>query len=65
MGKPPRDQGFTNWTQMDPSSGSVQNWQFANLLILWGLMVGERGFEPPTPWSRTSFRHLLKAVEIA
>jgi len=26
-------------------------------------LVGERGFEPPTPWSRTRFRHLLKFVE--
>ena len=26
-------------------------------------MVGERGFEPPTPWSRTRFKHLLKLVE--
>ena len=26
-------------------------------------LVGERGFEPPTPWSRTRFRHLLKSVE--
>jgi hypothetical protein len=29
------------------------------------LLVGERGFEPPTPWSRTRFRGLLKSVEIA
>src|ERR1035437_4879583 len=28
-------------------------------------MVGERGFEPPTPWSRTSFNDLLKSVETA
>ena len=27
-------------------------------------MVGERGFEPPTPWSRTRFSDLLKSVEI-
>jgi hypothetical protein len=27
------------------------------------LLVGERGFEPPTPWSRTRFKHLLKLVE--
>ena len=26
-------------------------------------LVGERGFEPPTPWSRTRFRPLLKSVE--
>jgi hypothetical protein len=26
-------------------------------------LVGERGFEPPTPWSRTRFKLLLKAVE--
>jgi hypothetical protein len=26
-------------------------------------LVGERGFEPPTPWSRTRFRRLLKSVE--
>jgi len=26
-------------------------------------MVGERGFEPPTPWSRTRFRGLLNSVE--
>ena len=28
------------------------------------ILVGERGFEPPTPWSRTRFQSLLKAVEI-
>ena len=26
-------------------------------------MVRERGFEPPTPWSRTGFRGLLKSIE--
>ena len=26
-------------------------------------LVGERGFEPPTPWSRISFRQLWKSVE--
>ena len=25
-------------------------------------MVGERGFEPPTPWSRTRFNHLLNLI---
>jgi len=27
-------------------------------------MVGERGFEPPTPWSRTRFQSLLRFIEI-
>ncbi len=27
-------------------------------------MVGERGFEPPTPWSRTRFGALWKSIEI-
>src|SRR5438552_18955618 len=27
------------------------------------MMVGERGFEPPPPWSRTRFSSLLKPVE--
>ncbi len=27
-------------------------------------MVGERGFEPPTPWSRTRFRQLLNTIEL-
>jgi hypothetical protein len=27
-------------------------------------MVGERGFEPPTRWSRTRFQALLKLVEL-
>jgi hypothetical protein len=27
-------------------------------------LVGERGFEPPTPWSRTRFQSLLKSVVI-
>jgi len=27
-------------------------------------LVGERGFEPPTPWSRTRFRRLLNATEL-
>jgi hypothetical protein len=35
--------------------------RFSKLLIL---MVRERGFEPPTPWSRTRFLDLLKSVEI-
>jgi hypothetical protein len=26
-------------------------------------LVGERGFEPPTPWSRTRFQCLLNAIE--
>jgi hypothetical protein len=26
-------------------------------------LVGERGFEPPTPWSRTRFRRLLNSIE--
>ncbi len=26
-------------------------------------LVGERGFEPPTPWSRTRFQDLLKSIE--
>jgi hypothetical protein len=28
-------------------------------------LVGERGFEPPTPWSRTRFKTLLKLVEFS
>jgi len=28
-------------------------------------LVGERGFEPPTPWSRTRFRKLLNATEFS
>jgi len=27
-------------------------------------LVGERGFEPPTPWSRTRFQSLVKLGEI-
>ena len=27
------------------------------------IMVGERGFEPPTTWSRTRFQHLLNSIE--
>ena len=26
-------------------------------------LVGERGFEPPTPWSRTRFSRLLNSIE--
>jgi len=26
-------------------------------------MVGARGFEPPTPWSRTRFQGLLKSMD--
>ena len=33
-------------------------------LISLKIMVGERGFEPPTPWSRTRSKRLLKSVEI-
>jgi hypothetical protein len=35
-------------------------WVFG--MLLKGL-VGERGFEPPTHWSRTRFQGLLKLVE--
>ena len=38
-----------------------QLWKFISLKTK---MVGERGFEPPTPWSRTRFKLLLKSVEI-
>jgi len=27
-------------------------------------LVGERGFEPPTSWSRTRFRRLLNVIEL-
>jgi hypothetical protein len=33
------------------------------LFISLKRLVGERGFEPPTPWSRTRFQELLKSVE--
>ena len=33
------------------------------LLECLKILVGERGFEPPTPWSRTRFTRLLKIVE--
>ncbi len=26
-------------------------------------LIGARGFEPPTPWSRTRLQRLLKSVE--
>jgi hypothetical protein len=35
-------------------------WAFCMLLKK---LVGERGFEPPTPWSRTRFQPLLRLVE--
>jgi hypothetical protein len=38
-----------------------QQYGFCQSLIL---MVGERGFEPPTPWSQTGFCGFLKCVEI-
>jgi len=31
------------------------------ILMIRNEMVGERGFEPPTPWSRTRFQPLLKS----
>jgi hypothetical protein len=27
-------------------------------------LVGERGFKPPPPWSRTRDEHLLNCIEI-
>ena len=33
------------------------------LFMCLKILVGERGFEPPTPWSRTRFKLLLKLVE--
>ena len=33
------------------------------LLMCLKRLVGERGFEPPTPWSRTRFQTLLRLVE--
>jgi len=49
---------------MDPSSGVAGYGKFASELILRDLMVGERGFEPPTPWSRTGFDGFLVSIEI-
>jgi integrase len=44
---------FTDWTQMDPSCGNPENGINTNTMICFRKLVGERGFEPPTPWSRT------------
>jgi hypothetical protein len=41
--------------------GFLRRDQGFKLLIL---LVGERGFEPPTPLSRTRFSDLLKRAEI-
>jgi hypothetical protein len=38
---------------MDPSCGNPENGINANTMICFRMLVGERGFEPPTPWSRT------------
>jgi len=37
---------------MDPSCGNPGNGINANTMICFRMLVGERGFEPPTPWSR-------------
>jgi len=34
-------------------------------LNAWYEMVGERGFEPPTPWSRTALQALLIAIVLS
>ena len=44
--------------------GQYQEVGFSSCKLL-KYMVGERGFEPPTPWSRTSFYRLLKSIEFA
>ena len=46
------------WEQMKT------NWPFRNRSNLLKKLVGARGFEPPTPWSRTRFQNLLNFVEI-
>jgi hypothetical protein len=47
-----------------PTGAFAQKWQTSKSPILLDLeLVGERGFEPPTPWSRTRFQHLLEHVE--
>ena len=38
---------------MDPSCENPGNGINANTMICFRMLVGERGFEPPTPWSRT------------
>ena len=37
---------------MDPSCENPGNGINANTMICFRMMVGERGFERPTPWSR-------------
>jgi len=45
----------TRWVRLEVPAAALTSWK---------QLVGERGFEPPTPWSRTRFRHLLKSVEV-
>jgi hypothetical protein len=55
---------FSYWTEMDPSSDTTWNLRFCNELISLDLLAGEKGFEPPTPWSRTRSLRLLELIEI-
>jgi hypothetical protein len=50
---------FWHWSTSANTRGS--GWISCKLLML---LVRERGFEPPTPWSRTRFCGSLKCVEI-
>ena len=45
----------------NPEGRDLGFWMRVSLLKI---MVGERGFEPPTPWSRTRFQTILNSVEI-
>jgi hypothetical protein len=45
----------TRWVGLQASAHAVSSWK---------QLVGERGFETPTPWSRTRFQYLVKSGEI-
>jgi hypothetical protein len=47
-----KGRGFAHPTQVDPNCRNRKNGKLANSMMGLGKLVGERGFEPPTPWSR-------------
>ena len=60
-----------NPVRMSAMQGTVDNFDTIDVdgkpevaFICLKRMVGERGSEPPTPWSRTRFRRLWNSVEL-
>jgi hypothetical protein len=57
---------FSMWTSRNlvaSFNGCKGSHVYLHQVIESKRLVGKRGFEPPTPWSRTRFNRLAKSIE--